>query len=151
MINKEKIIIMTKLAVYDKNEADRDRRVNDYFLHDFIYKSNMWTRFAAITGSIIVIFFYMLHRIFIESVDILTLDYIAELKRMGLFILVVALIYTALGTFKAYYDYRQCKNRIDEYTKLLRKLAKAKQKEEPTEEDADLGYGNHVVYTRDID
>lgn len=151
MTDKNKIIIMTKLAVYDKHIADKDRRVNDYFLHDYIYKNNMWTRFAVITGSVIVIFFHMLHRIFNESVDVLTLDYPAELKRMGLFILAVAVVYTVIGSFKSYYDYRQSQNRIKEYTRSLQKLAKKTPKEEPAEEDTDVIYGDHIIYTRDTD
>ncbi|MDR1687362.1 MAG: hypothetical protein LBS21_01965 [Clostridiales bacterium] len=160
MIDKEKIILMTQLAVYDKHGAEADRRINDYFLHDFIYKNNMWTRFSVILGSIILYFFYMLHRIFNEGLDIMTLDYIAELKKMGLFILVIAAVYTVIGSIKSSYDYRQSQKKISEYSKRLSVLTgeydegleeEYEDSEEETGEGTDVGYRDDLLYTRDFD
>jgi hypothetical protein len=156
MIDKDKVILMTQLAVYDKHGAEKDRKINDYFLHDFIYKNNMWTRFSVIAGSIILYFFYMLHRIFNQGLDIMTLDYIGELKKMGVFILAVALVYTVLGSIKSAYDYRKSQNMIKQYTKRLALLTGedgdgGEVFEEETGEDTDVGFRDDLLYTRGID
>jgi len=124
-INKEKIILMTRLAVYDKHSAAKDKRINDYFLHDYIYKSNMYTRIAVITGALILVSLNILYRVLNESADIFDLDYTQELKKIGLFILAAALFYTVIGSLKAAREYYKCQKRIKEYTDCMEKLEKA--------------------------
>jgi len=150
--DKERIITMTHLAAYDKNKAAGDNRVNSYFLHDYIYKNNMLTRIAVITGCIILIAFNLLHRIFNEFLDITTLDYVAELKKYGLFVLAAALFYTVIGSIKSVRDYHLCQKRIKEYTGRIEKLEKlVKLKPKKTKEHQDVSSRNSIVYTRNPD
>jgi hypothetical protein len=120
--SREKIIQMTHLAVYDKNDGEKDKRINGYFLHDFIYKNNMMTRISVITGALILVFFYTLHRIFNQNVDIMTLDYPAEFRQIGLFVLAVAIVYTVISSICAAREYRRSQKRLKDYTKRLNKL-----------------------------
>lgn len=145
---KEKIILMTKLAVYEKENSGRDQRINDYFLHDYIYKCNMWTRFSAIIGAVIVIFFIVLHKIFIESVDLFASDYVKELKSAVVLIVFLLVVYTVISTIKATMEYRTAQKRLNAYIQLLDELNGLKIREkEDIEEDTDLYYGTDINYS----
>ena len=55
MKSRQKILLMTKLALYEKHYGAVDRAANDYFRHDFIYKKNLGTRFAVGFGGLIIL------------------------------------------------------------------------------------------------
>jgi len=152
--DEKRIIIMTRLAAYDKNESAGDKRVNSYFLHDYISKNNLQTQIAVITGSLILIGFNILHRIFNEGLDITTLDYVAELRKYGLFIFGVALSYTVIGSLKAAKDYHGCQKRIRQYQDNIDKLAQYKKpqtKKHHKAEEPNVNNRNSIVYTRNTD
>jgi len=47
LIDQDKIILMTKLAVYEKKYIKEDRRRNGYYLEDYIYVKNFKTRLSV--------------------------------------------------------------------------------------------------------
>ena len=57
MVDQNKIILMSKMARYEKRYMRQDKRMTDYFVEDYIYINNFITR-AGI--SLITIFFIML-------------------------------------------------------------------------------------------
>lgn len=131
MCDKKKIIIMTKLAVYDKNFSEEDMRNDRYFRHDYIYKKNMRNRIFVFIGCIIVILLNMLHRIIYGSLDIYALNYTVELTKIVLFFAVMLIAYTVIGTIIFTADFHKSQKRLEKYFKLLDKLDRytaAKQK-----------------------
>ena len=122
MVDKERIALMTKLAVYDKSEGKKDRQKLQYFRHDYIYRQNMWTRFFVFIGCLILFFFYVLHKLAFESIDLYNYDYKGEGLKLLIFYLAVAGVYTIIGTIKATTEYERAKSRLKLYTSLLNKL-----------------------------
>ena len=116
MVDKEKIILMSKLAVYDKNHEERDSKILSYFRNDYIYRQNIWVRFGVFIGCFIVILFYAMHKIVISGADtIFEFDYKAELIRIGIFVVIVMAIYSCIGTALYLRDYQKALNRSRKY------------------------------------
>ena len=146
MIDKEKIVLLTRLAIYDKHMSESDKKVNQYFLHDYIYSRNIRTRFFAFIGSLIVILFMVMHRVFIEEVDIFALDYRKEITEIVIFIVIVLVLYTVIGGLQAAVAYKTSQKRIKAYLEVLKKAGMEKQTK-TSEEAYRRRYGRDLIYT----
>jgi len=115
---------MSKLAVYEKNDARKDLRKMSYYRHDYVYKRNMGLRLCFAMGSFIIIIFYMLHKFAIEEADIFALDIAAEAMTVVSIIVAMLLISSLLGTVKYNLEYEQATKRMKRYQTLLGLLEK---------------------------
>lgn len=147
MIRKEKIILMTKLAVYDKYEGEADRRANEYYRHDYIFKKNIWTRFCAAVGAVILLAFDWLWKIFVKEIDLSLLNYRQELLDAVFFIVAVMILYTLIGTVKATVEYNRSQKRLQKYFYVLNKLDRLQL--EDSDHDQEEPDGTDIIYTRD--
>ena len=138
MADKEKIVLLTRLALYDKYMSESDKKTNGYFMHDYIYAKNIRTRFFAFLGAAIVVGFYMINKVLVEKADIFTLDYRKELTGAALFIVIVLAAYTAIGGLRAASAYRASQKRIKAYLDVLKKTG---------EKTREVRYGRNIVYT----
>jgi hypothetical protein len=125
VIDKEKIILMTKLAVYEKNEGAADKRKMEYFLNDYVYRRNIGIRARAMIGCAIVIMLYALHRIIIDNADIISgIDYAKELGVICAFAVSVLVAYSIIGSAVNIADYHAAGKRIKTYLKTIDDLEK---------------------------
>lgn len=157
MFDRQKIIIMSKLAVYDKNYAREDRKKAEYFRHDYVYRQNLGTRFYVFIGSVIVILFYLVHKIVIDSLDILyiTDDTALVLIGSGIFMLLVQFFYSMMGMLFHSREYNDAQQRISEYFENLNKLEKRnfilqqKREQELEKIKRESSYGGNYGYGLD--
>lgn len=120
---KEKIILMTKIAVYEKEEGRLDSKKMTYFINDFSYRRNAGLRAGAMAGCLILILLYALHKIVIEKVDMITgVDYGVELRNICIFVLIVLVAYSVAGTIVHMMEYRRSSKRIKKFQNNLEKL-----------------------------
>jgi len=130
--DKEKIRIMSKMAIYDKRDFDRDSKAGQYFRHDYIYKKNMRMRFFLGIGCVILLFFYILHQLAIEGADLFALDFQAEAVRLLFFAVALMVAYSFIGTIIYTREFLISEKRINAYFALMRRLdPDAIQDEEP--------------------
>ena len=124
MIDKQKVIIMSKLAAYDKYHAHKDRKKAEYFRHDYVYKRNIGVRFTALIGSLIVILFYFAHRIIIEKIDVfdITGEIMTDIIKAIVFIIAVQFIYSMIGFLIFSKEYNDSQDRINDYFDNLNRL-----------------------------
>ena len=121
-MNKERIIIMSKLAVYDKNYGEKDRAASKYFRTDYVYRKNMWTRFYVLAGCIMIIGIYALRLIVVEGYDLLDFDYFGQLMNIGIFVLTMLVVYTLIGTKIYVSEYNRANHRLGNYLELIKLL-----------------------------
>jgi len=132
MHDKEKIITMSKMAIYDKRDFDRDSRAGQYFRHDFIYKRNMRMRFFLGIGCAILLLFYVIYLLAIEGADLFAMDFGAEAVRLLIFAIILMTAYSVIGTIIHTREFLISERRINAYFKLMRGLdPDAIQDEEP--------------------
>jgi len=121
MYDRERIIIMSKLAVYDRDHRD-DYKKEQYFRHDYNYKQNTWTRIYVFIGALILVVFYFLHKTAMSGTEFFALDLVSELIGAGIFMVVVQVIYTGIGTIINITEYEKAQNRLVKRRKLERAL-----------------------------
>ena len=122
MVNQQKIVTMTKLALYDKNEADVDQQANDYFRHDYIYRKNLTTRISVGIGGFFILLIYWLSVVLIQGVDVFDLNLEEMLMNSVLFIVALLAVYSLIGTIKGTREYYLMQKRLDRYQALVRQL-----------------------------
>ena len=143
MVNKNKIIIMSKMAVYDKRYGANDRAVFSYFRRDYIYRKNMWTRLCVSMGSVFLLGTYWLYQIFIYGVDIHELDIQQSVTDSVLFLLAVMALYTMIGTIQGTHQYHIVQKRMERYMNMMQKLDRIPEAQDPPakqEDDSALLY-----------
>ncbi len=142
MVDKDKIIALSQLAVYDKNNGNKDREVDKYFRHDYVYIKNFKTRFFACLGASFFILLRFLHKITVNNIDLLTVDFKAEGIEALIILAVVMVAYTVIGTVSANMEYTRATRRLSRYYKLMKAIEDrdaARQKAKETEEDSYYG------------
>ena len=154
MINKEKIILMTKLALYDKNFGEADKSAGGFFRHDYIYWKNFWVRLNALFGCAIIVAVYVLDVIVIKGTDLFAIDYRQEGIKILTFVIIVLGIVTFFGSIKATWEYSAIEKRVAsnlEHTKKLDRISaseKGNTEEIPMEGDLSLSHGANTNHKR---
>ncbi|MCL2673901.1 MAG: hypothetical protein FWE92_01055 [Defluviitaleaceae bacterium] len=121
-MNEERIIIMSKLAVYDKNFGEKDRLANRFFRTDYVYRKNMWTRFYVFIGCLFLVCVYALRVFIVDGQDIFAFDYRGELIRIGIYVLAVLVVYTLISTKIYISEFNRAQRRFGNYIKLIKLL-----------------------------
>ena len=148
MADREKIVLLSRLAVYDKHMSESDKKTNNYFMHDYIYSRNVRTRFFALLGSLIIIIFYAVNKILIQKADIFELDYKKEITAVIVFTVLVLILYTVIGGLKAASEYRAGQKRIKAYLEVLSKAGSDKSDKITAHEGTRKErHGRDIIYT----
>ena len=124
MTDQKKIILMTKLALYEKNDKRKDKPCTDYYVEDYIYMSNLKTRLGI---TFITVFFAALGAlevfneafVFPTSLGEVIEVYVSPYFWPWVFALVG---YTVISTFAAGRRHKEAMTRFNKYKKLLRQL-----------------------------
>ncbi len=124
MIDEKKIILMTKLALYEKNSIVQDRRKLNYFVEDYVYINNLKTRISitilmgaiAVIGSIIkfnetLIFPMSLEEVITEYLMVYIVPW-----------LVLMIIYTFISTLVYGKIHYRAKKSYKKYINLMKQL-----------------------------
>ena len=135
MLNKNKIAIMAKMAVYDKRHGEADRAVFAYFRRDYIYRKNMWTRLCVSIGAVFLLAVYWLHQIFIYGVDIQEINIEQSVTQSVLFLLAVMAFYTFIGTIQGTIQYHQVQKRMERYIAMIQRLERLPDSQDSGEND----------------
>jgi len=122
MVNKDKIILMAKMAVQDKRHGDSDRKVFSYFRRDYIYRKNMWTRLYVGIGAGFLLVLYWLYQIFVYGVNLQELDVRQSVTDSVLFLLAMMAFYTLIGTIQGTFQYYQVQKRMRRYMAMIKRL-----------------------------
>ena len=122
MTDPRRIIIMSRLALYDKGQGRIDQKADRLFRRDYIYRQNMWTRFYASMVVIIGLVCYWVYRFFTTDLDIFGTGMETILTQSLIILGITLLIFTVIGTIKATADYQAAQGRLRRYYKLLAHL-----------------------------
>ena len=135
MINPQKIITMTRLALYDKHDGTTDREANDFFRHDYIYKKNLSTRLAVGFGGLIIVLFNLLSDFVGEdNFDIFELDLREHLLDSGLLLIAIIAVYSLIGTIQGTREYYLVQKRLGKYMGMLHYLENSDEHSRPFDE-----------------
>ena len=122
MINEEKIILMTHLAVYEKDEGKRTMSVGKYFRGDYISLHLLRTVLSGTFAFLIGLGVYLLY--FYEDIlmNLYTIDFAALAKNVIAYYVGFLVIYGLLTYIVFTVRFIKAKKSIRGYYQKLKKL-----------------------------
>ena len=131
MINEEKVKLMTKLAVYEKNQENQDLVMSKYYKNDYVRYNCLKT----VVTSTICYWVIVIAVVMLKFQDILNqineMDYIRLIYILMVGYVAFAFIYTIIAYIIYNIRYTKAKPGLINYNKNLKKLIELE-----TEEDA---------------
>lgn len=122
MLDKNKIILMTALSVYEEKDGKDDLSVNGYFRGDYI---GFEVLKGAIYGTIafaIVFAMYMLYDLETFMVDFYKMDVVSFAQDVLKKYIIFIVIYMAISYCVAFVRFGRAKKHIEKYKAALRAL-----------------------------
>lgn len=121
-MNKEKVKIMTNLAIYEKNLGKEDFEINEHFESNYISYNNFKTRLGIIIAMLMIFGGDILRRVSSDFNSIVEINYVNMGIKYLILLAIVLIIYTVISTIIYKKRYRSAEIRINKYKKLLNKL-----------------------------
>lgn len=122
MLNENKIKMMTKMAIYEKNEGRQMLKNSRYFKGDYVAFGVLRTLIAITFAYIILVVLYVLCNLEKLVSDINSMDYAAVGKRLGLYYILMLAAYAVIGAVVYTYQYNQSRKGLKKYFSRLNKL-----------------------------
>ena len=122
MLNENKVKMMTKMAIYEKNEGKKMLRTAKYFKGDYVslavLKSTIATTFAFIIVALMVVLCNT------ESIirQINSMDYAALGKKIVVYYVLSLIVYAVISGIYSAYQYDKTRSGIKKYIMRLNKL-----------------------------
>ncbi len=135
MIDQNKIILMTKMAQYEKNHMKKDKRITDYFIEDYVYLNNFKTRLAVM---LVTVFFIGIGTFQIVTSNIIfptSLEQFLEIY-INPYVypwLMATIIYTIISTLVYSARYTKANKRMSEYKHYVKELKRYEKRQASTE------------------
>ncbi len=122
MLNENKVKMMTKMAIYEKNEGKRMLKMSRYYKGDFVtlgvLKSIIASTFAF---AVIVIFFALCNMEKIVS-EVNTMDYTLIAKKLGAYYILFLVVFCVIAGIVNAYQYDKSRAGLKKYLSRLNKL-----------------------------
>ena len=135
MASKEEIIIMSKLAIYDKRHGENDKKINALYYRDYVYRRNLYARSLSLLGCLMIVVLYMTNILLDETADLFLIDFREIGINAAIFVSVVMVFYTMVGSRIATKEYKRIKKRIKLYFILIKELEELREKPDIDDDD----------------
>ena len=122
MLNENKVKMMTKMAIYEKNEGKKMLRTAKYYKGDYVslavLKSTIATTFAFIIVALMVVLCNT------ENIirQINSMDYAALGKKIIVYYVLALIVYAVISGIYSAYQYDKTRSGIKKYVMRLNKL-----------------------------
>lgn len=129
MIDQNKVILMSKIALYEKRYKRQDQRIINYFVEDYVYVNNFITRCGI---SLITLFFIAVGAFHIIYDGIIFPTSIEEFVSvyLGAYIgpwIGAIVIYTIISSIVFGAKYKKVSKRYSQYRRCIRQLNRYEQ------------------------
>ena len=122
LLNENKIKMMTKMAIYEKNEGKSMLKTAKYFKGDYIAFGVLKTVIATKFAGVILLAMYFLCNAEGMIRDINNLDYIGLAKKFALYYVLMLIVFCVIAGFVYYFRYENTRKGIKRYFSRLNKL-----------------------------
>lgn len=122
MLNEKKIRLMTKIALFEKNEGKEDIKLDRYYRIDYISYQVVKTMVSVTIGYLLILLTAGIYRAEYIIDNITTLHY----KTIGMYVLFIYLfliiLYSFITGIVSYFHYEKAKKKTKKYKKNLKTL-----------------------------
>ena len=124
MINEERVILMTKLASYERGPGKKYVAISNFFRSDYIGFQLLKSVIYATMAAAIVVGVYLFYHFEEMMQEVYQLDLI-EIGKEGLkYYLILVVVYCVISYAVYSYRYYDARKNIKNYSNNLRKLTK---------------------------
>ena len=122
MLNENKIKMMTKMAIYEKNEGRRMVKNARYFKGDYVVFGILKTLITTTIAYLLMVVLYAVCNIEKLVADINTLDYGTMGRRMVIYYVILVVMFSVLSGIVYAYQYDRSRKGLKRYFSRLNKL-----------------------------
>lgn len=122
LLNENKIKMMTKMAIYEKNEGKSMLKTAKYFKGDYIAFGILKTVIATTFAGIILLAMYFLSNAEGMIKEINNLDYVGMARKIGLYYVLMLIVFSIIAGFVYYFRYERTRKGLKRYFSRLNKL-----------------------------
>lgn len=123
MLNEERVILMTKLASYEKGEGKKDKAVGNFFRSDYVGVQVLWSIVCAAIAFVICFALYILYDFEAFMSDIYKIDLFVFAQNVLTWFLVTVLGYGLISYVVYSVKYAKAKKSQKNYYNNLKKLS----------------------------
>lgn len=123
MINEERVILMTKLAAYEKKEGKEMENIGRYFRSDYIGIQIFKSIIGATVAFVLVFALYILYDLENFMNDIYKIDLFVFAKNILVYYVISVIVFAVITFFVYSHRYSKAKKKMRTYYLNLKKLA----------------------------
>lgn len=123
-MDKNKIILMSKLAIEEKQSLNKDKKITSYFSEDYIYVNNFKTRLLVFIMTGMIMFLYIFAKLQIGGTLPTNLEEVVGqyIIPYGGSMIAIILAYSVISSQIYQKKYNLAQSRINSYKKNLKAL-----------------------------
>lgn len=122
LLNENKIKMMTKMAIYEKNEGRQMLKNSRYFKGDYVAFGVLRTLIAATFAYIIMVVLYVFCNMEKIIAEINLMDYAATGRKLALYYILLLVVYGIISVVVYSYRYNSSRKGLKKYFSRLNKL-----------------------------
>jgi len=122
MLDKNKIILMTAISVYEEKDGRDDLAINGYFRGDYIGFEVLKGAIYGTVAFAVVFAMYMLYDLETFMVDFYKMDIVAFAQGVLKKYIIFIAIYMVVSLFVALYRFMKSKKHVENYKMALKTL-----------------------------
>ena len=124
MINEERIIMMTRLALYEKKNGRKELKITKYFPGDYVALQNFWSFVCGTAAFLIMLAFWALYNIENIMMELFTMDIMLFARNILVSYIIFMAVYMLLCYGYHSYRYGKLKKNVNEYLRRIKALYK---------------------------
>lgn len=122
MLNENKVKMMTKMAIYEKNEGKKMLKTARYFKGDFVAFAVLKSIIAATFAYIIMVIMYVMCNFESLIADINSINYTQMGKTLGIYYIAIIIVFSIIAGIVSAYQYEASRKGLKKYFSRLSKL-----------------------------
>jgi len=122
MLNNHKIRLMTKLAIYEKEDGKEDIRLGRYYRGDYVRYQLLKTIVAVTCGYLILVLMTILYYMEYLIAEAVKLDYAAIGRTLLGSYLVLLLAFSGISMLGYTIKYNRSRKKLAKYYRMLKRL-----------------------------
>ena len=122
MLDKDRIMLMTRMASYENTEGKKMIRITDFFRGDYVALGMLKTAVAVTISFLTVVGIYIFCNADKFIAEFYETDYAFVLKKIVMAYAVVMILYLMIAFILYSYRYTQARKSVRVYRKALKKL-----------------------------
>ena len=124
MLNKDKIRIMSRCAMYEKGQGKEDLAINRYFQGDYVRLNTLKTLIGVTIGFILCLGLYIVMKAEYYMENIVGMDFLELAKSILKYYVIVLIVFAVISILFYGWKYADTQKRVRWYYKDLKSLDK---------------------------